>query len=407
MTVDDAARLVVTGLGCVSGFGIGVTPLWDGVSRGESAIRPQRLTFDDLEIARPGADVPNFVEDEHISRQGRLLWDRYAQYAVVAAREAVADAGLGPRFAVPERVAVVVGTGAGGERAREEVSIRLYHTRKRVLPTTVPKLSPQTTAGALSTEFGVTGPSFVVSTGCAAGAHAVGLAMLLLRQGMADCAIAGGADASLVYGTVKAFDALHVLAPDTCRPFSQGRTGMVIGEGAGMVVIERLSAARRRGARIYAELCGIGMTADAVDVVHPTAHGPVRAMRLALEDGKIALERVGYVNAHGTGTEVNDAVESAAIREVFEGRAGVPPVSSTKGAHGHALGGAGGIELVVTVKALQHELIPPTLNYTGRDDACPLDYVTAGARPATVDVALSNSFAFGGVNAVLAVARAS
>jgi len=402
----DGERVVITGLGCVSASGLGCHALWADLAAGRSAIRPARRAFQGAEIAFPAATVPDYDPPRHFDKGTLLVTDRFAQYAVLAAREANADAGLPAPSDVPERTAVVLGVGVGGEHAREEASIRMFHEqRRRVLPLLVPRVNHQAAAGMVTADLGISGPSFVVASGCASAAHAVAQAYLMIRHGLVDRAIAGGAEASVVFSVVRAFDALGVITKDACRPFSRGRSGMALGEGAGVVVLESLRSAARRGARIHAELAGVGMSADAHDMVHPTVDGPARAMRAALESARLEPADIGYVNAHGTGTVANDRTEAAAIQQVFRGAPRPPAVSSTKSIHGHALGAAGGIELCATVLALRHQVLPPTAGHLGPDPECDLDCVPNEARPRRFDAALSNSFAFGGLNAVLAVRR--
>lgn len=398
--------IVVTGLGCVSPFGLGWRQFWDGISNGRCAIRPTRRSFESVEIIRPAATVPSYCAAEHFLPEDEAVLDPFAQFAVLAAREAITDAGITKGLVLPDRVAVVLGTGSSAEFSREQASIRIFHAlRTRLLPRTVVKTSVQTAVARITMALGALGPSIGVSTGCAAGTHAVALACLLLRQGLADCIVAGGADAPVVFGTMMAFDALQVLTRDVCRPFSTGRTGMALAEGAGMVVLERADQALARGASIHAEILGVGMSSDAADFVLPAVEGPARAMRLALADARLAPEQISYVNAHGTGTKANDRVEASALREVFGAHALHLAVSSTKSMHGHGLGAAGGFELIATILALREGLLPPTVNYLTADAECDLDFIVEGPRPACVDYALSNSFAFGGLNAVLTVGR--
>jgi nodulation protein E len=299
-----------------------------------------------------------------------------------------------------------MGTGGGGEESREEAAVQLFADRRgRCHPMLVPKTNNQASAGLVSIENGIQGPTLTVSTGCASSTHAIAQAFDFVRHGRARVAVAGGSEASILYSVAKAFGAVRVLAGDTCRPFSHGRQGMVIGEGGGVLVLEELEHARARGARVYAELCGWGMTADAADPVHPCPDGPRRAMREALHHGGLPAESVGYVNAHGTGTPINDRVEAAAIRSAFGAHAERLLLSGTKSMHGHALGGTGALEAIATVLALHTGVVPPTANWNGPDPECGLDCVPNQARPAALEAALSNSFAFGGLNVVLALRR--
>jgi nodulation protein E len=257
-------------------------------------------------------------------------------------------------------------------------------------------------ASQISMEMGLTGPAFTISTACSSSNHAFAQALALLRSGMADAAIAGGSEAPFSFGLLKAWEAMRVVAPDTCRPFCRDRKGMILGEGGGMLMLEPLDAAKARGARIYAELAGAGMSADAHHLTQPTIEGPARAMRIALSDACLAPDEIGYINAHGTGTPGNDPAETRAIREVFGAAADRIPISSTKSMHGHGLGAAGAIEAVATILAMREGLLPPTANFTEADPACDLDYIPNTARAAKVGATLSNSFAFGGLNAVIA-----
>ncbi len=399
-------RVVITGLGCVSSLGVGCRAFWKGLSEGRCAIRQVLLERDGLEATFPVAPLSGYDPLEHFHVDQLQIRDLYAQIAVVAAREAMADAGLKPHEAGSESTAVILGSGGGGEHAREEAAVRLFSQRKlRANPMLVPRTNVQASVGLVSMEFGATGPSFVISTGCAASTHAIAQAVVMLRHGLATRAITGGSEAPVMLSVCQAFHAARVVAKDTCRPFSKERSGMTLADAAGIVVLETLEGARKRGARIYGEIVGIGMSADAHSSVHPAEHGPAKALCTALRDGGIRAEDVGYVNAHGTGTQVNDAVETRALKMVFGSHAEKLAVSSTKSMHGHAFGGVGGIELVATVLALENGVLPPTVNYLGPDEDCDLDYVPNVAREKQVDVAVSQSFVFGGLNAVLAVRR--
>lgn len=266
---------------------------------------------------------------------------------------------------------------------------------------------PNAAASQISMEFGITGPVFTLSTACSSSNHAIGHAFWMVRTGLIDCAITGGSEAPFSYANLKSWEALRVVSPDTCRPFSKDRQGMILGEGGAMMVIEELDLAKARGATIYGEILGFGMSADATHLTHPAADGAAEAMRRALEDAAVAPEAVSYVNAHGTGTPANDSMETQAIRQLFGAHADNLAVSSTKSMHGHALGAAGALEAVATVMALKEGIMPPTANYSEPDPDCDLDVIPNEARKADVDVALSNSFAFGGLNAVLVFGKAA
>ena len=327
--------------------------------------------------------------------------DPFAVYACAAAQEALGQARLDT---APERIGAVIGVGIGGIRTTDESYYRLYGQDRKPNALAIPKIMPSAPASAVSMALGLKGPSFVVSSACASSAHAIVEAMHWLRLGVADAMVAGGSEAPFAYGLMMAWRAMHILAPDTCRPFSADRKGMVMGEGAACLVIERLESAKARGAGILAVLAGFGVTADAGHIVKPDQGSIVRTLRLALASAGVAPDEVGYINAHGTGTQLNDAVESAALRAVF-GDGQVPVTTSTKAATGHTMGGAGAIEAVITVGAMRQGFVPPTLNFVAPDPECPIDVCPNQSRPADIDVALSNSFAFGGLNVSLVLRR--
>lgn len=398
-------RIVITGMGCVSALGNTARDTWAGMREGRGGIGP--LTgLDDPTLRTPiAAQARQFVATEHFDEKRLVLLDPVSQMALVAAREAVAQAGI--TFAdVAERTAVVIGTGIGGAGTQDQMARRLYAEKNpRVHPMAIVRVMPNAPASQISLEFGLRGPAFAVASACASSNHAIGQALLLLQAGQADVALAGGSEACITLGTVKAWEAMRVLADDTCRPFSQGRRGLVLGEGAGVFVLETLEHAQARGATILAELAGSGMSADAADIVMPDASGAARAMRGALQMAGLNPEDIDYINAHGTGTQANDPTETRAIRALFGAHADKLAVSSTKGAHGHALGAGGAIELVAAVGAITEGVVPPTINYLGPDPECDLNVVPNTAQQRPVRAALSNSFAFGGLNAVLAVKR--
>lgn len=396
-------RVVVTGLGCISALGPTAREFWSALSEARTGIQP-------LQSAEPGtlrfthaAEVRDFDPAAHLEPGRRELLDRFAQFAVVAAREAVHDSGLEWTPALRERTAVICGSAVGGQASQDAQFVELYRrNRDRVHPLTIPRVMSSAGASHVAMEFGLTGPAFSVSSACSSASHAVGQALGMVRDGRADVALTGGSEAPFGYASLKAWEALRVVSPDTCRPFSRDRKGMILGEGAAMLVLEPLDAARARGARIYAELAGSGLSSDAHHITQPSVAGPARAMRAALEDAGLAPETIGYINAHGTGTIGNDATEARAIADVFGAHARSLAVSSTKSLHGHALGAAGALEAVATVLALRHGVLPPTANFTAPDPECDLDVVPNRAREARAEAALSNSFAFGGLNAVLA-----
>jgi len=398
-------RVVVTGLGIVSPLGLNVAETWKSLSEGRPGIRP--LQYKEVSgitaKMQNGAQVQGFKPEEHFESGREAYLDRFAQFSVVSAREALRDSGLELTPALRENGAVICGSAVGGQQAIETGFEDLYVSgRGRVHPLTIPKTMANAGASGISMDIGLTGPTYTVSTACSSANHAIGQAFRLVRDGDVDVAVTGGSEAPFTLGLLKAWEAMRVISPDTCRPFSKDRKGMILGEGGGMMIIEPLESAKARGARIYCEICGLGMSSDAHHLTQPLVDGPARAMRGALKDAGLAPEEVGYINAHGTGTPGNDPVESQAIRAIFGAHADKLAVSSTKSMHGHALGSAGALEAVATVLALHHGILPPTANYNERDPECDLDYIPNNARAQKVHAALSNSFAFGGLNAVIA-----
>jgi nodulation protein E len=405
--MTERTRVVITGMGAVSALGLDATSLWQGLIAGRSGIGTLRHPRAADLRTKIAAQVPDFDPIAHFDSRTLPLLDRVSQFALLAAREAIGQSGLVFDEALGERTAVVVGTGVGGETTQDEQSRRLYaEDAQRLHPLTIVRLMANAPVSQISIAYGLTGPSFAVASACASSNHAIAQAYGLLRGGLADVAIAGGTEACLSLGAIRAWEAMRILSDDTCRPFSLQRRGLVLGEGAGIFVLETLEHARRRGATILAELAGVGASADAGDIVAPKAAGAARAMRAALADAGLDADQVDYINAHGTGTTANDATETRAIREVFATHADRLLVSSTKSMHGHALGASGALELVAVVGAVREGIVPPTANYLDPDPACDLDVVPNHAREREVKLALSNAFAFGGLNAVLAVARA-
>jgi len=399
-------RVVVTGTGCISALGHDVAAMSESLRAGRSGIGPITCMDSTRLIARNAAEVKGFDPEALFDRKLLPVLDRFSQFALVAADEAVAQAGLAFDGELSERTAVVIGTGVGGMTTLDENYERLYgQGNTRLHPFTIPKLMVNAAASHITMRFGIKGPAFAVASACSSANHAIGTAFGMVRSGQVDVAVTGGSEAVITFGTIKGWEALRVVAPDTCRPFSRDRKGMIIGEGAGVIVIETLEHARARGAVILGEIVGFGMSSDAGDIVQPSVDGAARAIRGALRDAGLAPEDVDYVNAHGTGTPANDPTETAAIHAVFGGHARKLAVSSTKSMHGHALGAAGALEFVATLSAILGGFVPPTANFTEADPKCDLDYVPNEARDLTVRAAVSNSFAFGGLNAVLALRR--
>jgi nodulation protein E len=391
-------RVVVTGIGTVNALALDVPRTFHAMREGRCGIGPLGFRDADRLTISIGAEIKSW-DAVRFPASELPLYDRVTQYALVAGAEAVAMAGLPSDIGV--RCGVILGTAAGGIQTWEDSYRAVFAEGKnRVSPLVVPRLMLNAPASHLSIRYGLMGPVLVVSSACASANHAMGLALQQIRSGVSDVMLTGGAEAMLCFGGVKAWEGLRVLAPDACRPFSLGRKGMVIGDGAGVMVFEAEDHARARGARVLAEVAGFGMTADAGDIVSPGGDGAARAMRAALDDAGMAAGEVGYINAHGTGTLVNDRAETAAIRAVFGERA--PPVSSTKAMHGHAIGATGALEAIACILALTEGVLPPTLGFEAADPDCALDVVPNVARQARVQAALSNAFAFGGLNAVIA-----
>jgi nodulation protein E len=399
-------RVVITGLGAVSPVGLSTASYWAALIEGRSGFGPPTI-FDAGRLnTKVVAEVKDFVPSEHFDTRQISFLDRVAQFAVVAAREAIGQSGLSFRDGLGVRTAAIVGSGIGGQTTQDDNFKRIYaDNAARVTPLIIPRAMPNAPASQISMFFGIKGPTYAVSTACASATHSIGQAFHLVRAGAVTCAVAGGAEAQLTTGTVKAWEAMRILAPDACRPFSRERKGMVLGEGAAILVLEALDHAAARGAHILGEIVGFGMSADAGDLTAPDPDGMVRAIAAALADAALAPDAVDYVNAHGTGTTANDASETAAMHTAFGAHAARVPISSTKSMVGHALGAAGALEAVATVMALRDGVVPPTMNYLGSDPACDLDYVPNQARRQPLNAALSNSFAFGGLNAVLALRR--
>jgi nodulation protein E len=396
-------RVAITGLGIISPLGLDVPASWASLSAGRPAIGPITSTDTSTLRFKNGAEVRGYDPLKYFAGGKDAHLDRFAQFSLIAAREALQNSGVELNPELRERSAIVCGSSVGGQSTIEAGFEDLWvQGRGRVHPLTIAKTMANAGASHIAMELGLSGPTYTVSTACSSANHAIGQAFRLVRDGYADLAMTGGAEAVFTVGILKAWEAMRVVAPDTCRPFSKDRRGLILGEGGAMMVLEPMDVAKARGAKIYAEICGFGMTADAHHLTQPTVQGPARAMRGALKEAGLAPQDVGYINAHGTGTSGNDPVESSAIRDVFGAHADKIGVSSTKSMHGHALGAAGALEAIATILALHHGILPPTANYNEPDPECDLDYIPNKARALRVEAALSNSFAFGGLNAVIA-----
>jgi nodulation protein E len=395
-------RVAVTGIGVISAIGKSRAEFWESLHEGRCGIRPMMLVPEGSVRFPNAAEVPAYRAEDYFEPKEADLLDRFAQFALIAAREAVRDSGIEFDTALRENAAIVTGSCVGGKQTEDEGFHGLYGLKNtRFNPLSIPKVMANAGASRISLEFGITGPVYTVSTACSSANHAIGQAFWMVRNGTAEVAIAGGSEAPFSLGLLKAWEAMRVVSPDTCRPFSKDRRGLILGEGAAMLVLEPLDRAIARGAHIWGEIAGFGMSSDAHHITQPSAIGAAKAMRVALTDAGIEAQSVGYINAHGTGTPANDPTETEAIRNVFGDSADRIAVSSTKSMHGHALGAAGAIEAAATLLAIHEGILPPTANFTEPDPACNLDIIANTARAAIVQFALSNSFAFGGLNAVL------
>ena len=394
-------------MGTINALGHDPQSFWQSLLAGRSGIGPMKTPINRVDVlplrTENVAAVENYNPESYFEPKELSFMDRFAQFAVLSAQQAIAQSGIEWTPELRARAAVVTGSCMGGRGAEENGYWELFHNnRTRVHPLTIPLGMSNAGASHISMRWGLQGPAYTVSTACASSAHAIGQAFQMVRAGIAPAALAGGSEAPLFIGGMKAWEAMRVLSRDTCRPFSADRSGMIVGEGGAMLLLEPLEAALARGARPLAEIVGFGATADAGHITQPTANGPVRAMQQALADADLQPEQIGYINAHGTATDANDRTEAAAIRTVFGPHIDRLAVSSTKSMHAHTLGAAGAIEAVATILALGQKVLPPTANYTRPDPACDLDVIPNQVRPQEVEAALSNSFAFGGLNAVLA-----
>jgi nodulation protein E len=399
-------RVVITGMGTINALGTDVPSTMAAMAAGHCGIGPLDIRDVDRLQVQIGGQVRDYDEHAHFNRQQIVLYDRFTQFTLLATRQAVAQSGLTFQGALAASSGVVLGTAGGGVNTWDENYRSVYEEGKnRVHPFVVPKLMNNAAASHVSMEYNVKGPAFTVATACASSNHAMGLAFQMIRSGMAPVMITGGSEAMLCFGGIKAWEGLRVMSKDACRPFSATRNGMVQGEGAGVFVFEEYEHARARGADILVEVAGFSMTSDAADIVMPSKQGAARAIAGALADARISKEKVGYINAHGTGTTANDKTECAAVADVFGTHADRLMMSSTKSMHGHVIGGTGAVELLACIMALRDGIIAPTIGYEEPDPECALDVVPNEARQAQVEVVLSNAFAFGGLNAVLALKR--
>ncbi|NVO22919.1 beta-ketoacyl-[acyl-carrier-protein] synthase family protein [Donghicola sp. C2-DW-16] len=399
-------RVVITGAGTINPLGSDVPKTMEAMREGRCGISELNIRDIDRLAIRIGGQIHDYHPEDRWNRQQIALYDRYTQFALIAAQEAVAQSGLTFSGDLAAHSGVVLGTAGGGLQTSDENYRTVYEEGKnRVHPFVVPKLMNNAAASHISMEYNLKGPSFTVATACASSNHAMGQAFHMIRSGMSDAMLTGGSESMLCFGGLKAWEGLRVMSKDACRPFSANRNGMVQGEGAAIFVFEEYEHAKKRGAEILCEVSGFAMTSDAGDIVMPSKQGAARAISGALADGRINKSEVGYINAHGTGTAANDKTECAAVADVFGHHADDLMISSTKSMHGHLIGGTGAVELLACIMALRDGVIAPTIGYEEPDPECALDVVPNESRDAKVEVVLSNAFAFGGLNAVLALRK--
>lgn len=399
-------RVVVTGLGGLCATGASVPEFWENSVKGVCGIVRRTLTAgEDYSITLPVAPIDGF--EKRLESLGREMSraDRFSQLAIAAADEAISDSGIDFASGVGARTAAIIGTGIGGQTTFDDAYFAMLKRGRKPHPLSILKVIPNAPASWMSIRYGLNGPAFAISSACASAAHSIGVAADYVRSGVAEAALAGAAEAMLTYGAMETWKAMHIMSDELCRPFSKNRKGLIIGEGAGVLVLEEYEAAKKRGAKIYAEIAGFGMNADGKDMINPAVEGAAGAMNTALSTVGAIDPSTVYVNAHGTGTLLNDPTETKAIRSAFGSGADELVVSSTKSMHGHLLGAAGAIEAIATLKAMETGIVPPTINLDEPDPACDLDYCANEARERRIDLAVSNSFAFGGLNAVLAFRR--
>jgi beta-ketoacyl-acyl-carrier-protein synthase II len=405
-------RVAITGIGVFASTGKNANSFFENLVQGRSAIR-RIQQFDPAALSvQIAAEIPDYEPVDYFPAKRLDILDRFSQFALLAAKESLDSSGLELRDEDRPRFGVVTGTGMAGATTFDSGFFSLYAKQAtRVHPFTIPKMMHNAATSQICMEFGAQGPSFTTCTACSSSGHAIGEAFHLIKHDMADWMLTGGSEAPITFGMIRTWESVRVLATGNgdpskaCRPFSADREGLVMGEGAAMFLLEELEHAKRRGAPIYGEICGFGMSSDAGHITQPSIDGPARAVRMALKEAQVNPEEVDYINAHGTGTRVNDVTETQVIKEVFGNHARKVAISSTKSMHGHAMGSTGAIELAATIKAMDRGIIPPTANYTQPDPECDLDYVPNQAREKPVRIAISNSFAFGGLNAVLLIRK--
>jgi len=399
---DGLRRVVVTGFGMVTPIGLDSKETWASMKEGKSGVsRIENFELDDLYIHIAG-EIKGFDPAKHVKSKKIQYGERYSWFAGRAADEAWEMSGLPTPYTNPYRSCCIIGSGAGGYSTVEQAYRDLFIKNKRAThPLTLLRIIGSSASAHVGIEYGIKGPTFATCSACSTATHAIGVAYDYIRNGLVDVGLAGASEAVLTYGSMRTWQAMRVLSPDGCFPFSKRRNGTVLAEGAGILVLEEYEHAKRRGATILAELMGFGMSSDSKDMVNPDIDGPRSAMQFALDDAGLDAAEIDYLNAHGTATALNDVNETNAIKDVFGDHAYKMAISSTKSMHGHLLGAGGGVEAGVCIKAINEDWVPPTIGYSEPDPKCDLDYVPNEGRAMKVRHTMSNSFAFGGLNAVL------
>ncbi len=396
-------RVFITGTGAISAHGAGKSALWNAAREGTSGAMP--IEFErGMNAVRIAGRYNDYDPLAHFSAEEVSRLDRFSQFAIIAAFEAMDEAGIDRTEPLGPRTAVIVGTGIGGSTSFEDGCYDFFaRDKRRVNPLTVPRVMANAAACQIGMRTGATGPSFAVSSACSSANQAIGVAALMVKSGAVDRAITGGSETMITSAVVRAWESMRVLTPNANRPFSRGRNGMLLGEGAGIIILENEASMTARGATPQAELLGYGTTSDAADLLRPDAASAARAMKMAIAEAGIDPDNIDYVNAHGTGTVLNDITETEALGQVFGERSSTLPVSSTKPIHGHCLGASPALELIIALHAMRESWLPPTINWLEADPKCPLDVVANAGRAAEIRFAMSNSFAFGGINAVVVI----
>ncbi len=395
-------RVVVTGVGAVTPIGLDAREMWSSMREGRCGVGPIE-TFDKKDLyIHIAAEIKGFDPAKHVSSKKVQYGDRYSWFAARSAEEAWKQAGLSTPIADPYRAACIFGSGAGGFNTIETAYDDLFLKNKKATnPLTLLRIIGSSAAAHIGIEQGIKGPTFATCSACSTATHAIAIGADYIRNGLVDVAVTGASEAVLTHGSLRTWQAMRVLSPEGCFPFSKKRNGTVLGEGAGALMLESLEHAQARGATILAELKGVGMSSDSKDMVNPDVEGPRSAMQIALDDAGLKPEDIGYLNAHGTATTLNDVNETNAVKMVFGDHAKNLPISSTKSMTGHLLGAGGAVEAIACIKALQDGWLPPTIGLDEVDPKCDLDYIPNVGRAAKVENVMSNSFAFGGLNAVL------